>query len=58
LGDHKQLSLEATGLGFSISKKLDRYIWEKFRPNNMSYDQASKKKFIVNKIIYIRFFSF
>jgi hypothetical protein len=49
VGDHKQLSLEATGLGFSISKKLDRYIWEKFRPNNMSYDQAESRNLTLTK---------
>jgi superfamily I DNA and/or RNA helicase len=49
VGDHKQLSLEATGLGFSISKKLDMYIWEKFRPNNMSYDQAESRNLTITK---------
>jgi len=49
VGDHKQLSLEATGLGFSISKRLDRYIWEKFRPNNMSYDQAESRNLTLTK---------
>jgi hypothetical protein len=49
VGDHRQLSLEATGLGFSISKKLDRYIWEKFRPNNMSYDQAESRNLTLTK---------
>jgi hypothetical protein len=49
VGDHRQLNLEATGLGFFISKRLDRYIWEKFRPNNMSYDQAESRNLTLTK---------
>jgi superfamily I DNA and/or RNA helicase len=49
VGDHKQLSLEATGLGFSISGKLDRYTWEKFKPNNMDYDQAKRRNLLLTK---------
>jgi superfamily I DNA and/or RNA helicase len=49
VGDHRQLSLEATGLGFSIGGKLDKYTWEKFRPNNMSYDQAESRNLLLTK---------
>ncbi|AEF19482.1 MULTISPECIES: AAA domain-containing protein [unclassified Hydrogenobaculum] len=49
VGDHKQLSLEATGLGFSIGGKLDRYTWEKFKPNKIDYEQAKRRDLILTK---------
>jgi len=49
VGDHRQLSLEATGLGFSIGGKLDRYTWEKFKPNKIDYEQAKRRNLILTK---------
>jgi len=49
VGDHKQLSLEATGLGFSIGGKLDRYTWEKFKPNKIDYEQAKRRDLVLTK---------
>ena len=47
VGDHKQLSLVSTGLTFRLSKNLDRLTWEKYKPNNMSYKEADRKKLTV-----------
>ncbi|SHN64975.1 AAA domain-containing protein [Fervidobacterium gondwanense DSM 13020] len=47
VGDHKQLNLNATGLDFLISKNLDRLTWEKYRPNNLTYQEARAKQLTV-----------
>ncbi|QWK19997.1 MAG: RAP domain-containing protein [Hydrogenobacter thermophilus] len=47
VGDHKQLSLVSTGLTFRLSKNLDRLTWEKYKPSNLSYEKANKKKLTV-----------
>lgn len=47
VGDHKQLSLISTGLTFQLSKNLDRLIWEKYKPGNMSYSEAQKRNLTV-----------
>ncbi|WP_457627749.1 AAA domain-containing protein [Persephonella sp.] len=47
VGDHKQLSLNSTGLNFQLSVNLDRFTWEKYRPSNLSYSGARNKNLTV-----------
>jgi len=47
VGDHKQLSLISTGLTFRLSRNLDRLTWERYKPNNISYKEAYRKKLTV-----------
>ncbi len=47
VGDHKQLSLVSTGLNFRLSNNLDRLTFEKYKPDNLSYETARKKKLTV-----------
>lgn len=47
VGDHNQLSLNSTGLNFQLSVNLDRFTWEKYRPNNLSYTGARSKNLTV-----------
>ncbi len=49
VGDHKQLSLESTGLGFAISDKLDSYTWEKYKPGNLRYEEARERRITLTK---------
>ena len=49
VGDHKQLSLESTGLGFVISHKLDLYTWGKYKPANLKYEEALEKRITLTK---------
>ena len=44
VGDDKQLSLEAVGLNFSLSKKLDTFMWEKYKPVSLSYEEARERR--------------
>jgi superfamily I DNA and/or RNA helicase len=55
VGDHKQLSLESTGLGFEISNKLDSYTWEKYKPANLSYEEAKEKRITLTKASILDF---
>lgn len=43
VGDHKQLGLSSVGLNFQISKKFDKLVWEKFKANNLSFDEAKDR---------------
>ena len=47
VGDHKQLSLNSTGLNFQLSVNLDRFTWEKYRPGNLSYTNARMRNLTV-----------
>ncbi len=47
VGDDKQLSLEAVGLNFNLSRKLDTFMWEKYKPGSLSYNEAKEKKLTV-----------
>jgi len=47
VGDHKQLSLNSTGLNFQLSVNLDRFTWEKYKPNNLSYAGARSRNLTV-----------
>jgi hypothetical protein len=46
-GDHKQLSLNATGLSFSLSSEFDKLTWSRY--NSMSYEKAEDKRLTVSK---------
>lgn len=49
LGDHKQLGLNSVGLNFSLSGKSDRILWNKYNPNNYSYDEAEQRNLTITK---------
>jgi len=55
VGDHKQLNLESTGLGFAISYKLDSYSWEKYRPANLGYQEAKERRITLTKASILDF---
>jgi superfamily I DNA and/or RNA helicase/very-short-patch-repair endonuclease len=44
IGDHKQLNLISSGIPLQISNRLDNYIWEKYKPANLSYEEAKERK--------------
>jgi hypothetical protein len=46
VGDHKQLSLESTGLNFALNKAIDQILWDKYI-KFMSYDKAEEKCLVV-----------
>jgi superfamily I DNA and/or RNA helicase len=49
VGDHKQLGLNAAGLGFSLSKKFDKIIWNKYKPSNLDFDTANYRNLTITK---------
>ncbi|WP_448587752.1 AAA domain-containing protein [Thermocrinis sp.] len=57
VGDHKQLNLEAVGLGFRISNKLDLSIWEKYKPANLPYEEAKRRRLVLTKSSILDFLS-
>ncbi|HEM56153.1 MAG TPA: RAP domain-containing protein, partial [Thermodesulfobium narugense] len=54
VGDHKQLSLNSTGLQF-LNKTLDRFTWEKYKPAKLNYVDAEKKSLAVTKASILDF---
>jgi superfamily I DNA and/or RNA helicase len=54
VGDHKQLSLNSTGLQF-LNRTLDRFTWEKYKPGNLNYVDAENKSLIVTKASILDF---
>jgi hypothetical protein len=55
VGDHKQLSLKASGLNFSLGKNFDELTWEKYNRNLMRYQTATKKKLTVSQASILDF---
>lgn len=55
VGDHKQLSLKASGLNFSLGKNFDELTWEKYNRSLMRYQTASKKKLTVTQASILDF---
>ncbi len=49
VGDHKQLGLNASGLTFSLSKKFDKIIWNKYKPNGIDFDMANFMNLTISK---------
>jgi hypothetical protein len=49
VGDHKQLGLNAAGLTFSLSKKFDKIIWNKYQPNGIDFDTATQRNLTITK---------
>lgn len=49
VGDHKQLGLNASGLTFSLSKKFDKVIWNKYKPNGFDFDTANMRNLTITK---------
>lgn len=56
VGDHRQLSLKASGLSFSLSKKFDELTWEKYNKSFMPYASASKRNLTVTQASILDFF--
>lgn len=64
VGDEKQLHINATGVGFAVSKSFDRLIWnsemgrikEKNKPI-IDFDKAKLKKLIVTESSILEFFN-
>ncbi|MDR0867378.1 MAG: hypothetical protein LBP75_02745 [Planctomycetota bacterium] len=54
VGDHKQLNLKATGLSFSVSRKFDELVWEKY--NTLTYQAANKRNLTVTQASILDFF--
>lgn len=53
VGDHKQLSLGASGLTFSLSEPFDKFIWNKY--SSLQYDSAKDKDLVVSKASILDF---
>ena len=49
VGDHKQLGLNAAGLTFSLSKKFDKIIWNKYKPSGIDFDTANQRNLTITK---------
>jgi hypothetical protein len=49
VGDHKQLGLNAAGLTFSLSKKFDKIVWNKYQPNGIDFDTANLRNLTITK---------
>lgn len=49
VGDHKQLGLNAAGLTFSLSKKFDKIIWNKYKPNAIDFETANYRNLTITK---------
>lgn len=49
VGDHLQLGLNSVGLTFSLNKKFDKLIWEKYKPNNLDYAEAGNRNLTITK---------
>ncbi|MBF0320446.1 MAG: ATP-binding protein [Nitrospirae bacterium] len=47
VGDHKQLSLNSTGINFTLNKSYDTLTWNKYKCNNLLYENAKKAKLTV-----------
>lgn len=64
VGDDKQLHLNATGVGFSVSKSFDRLIWnsemgkiKEFNKPIIDFEKAKLKKLIVTESSILEFIS-
>jgi len=55
VGDHKQLSLKATGLSFGLSASFDEKIWNKYNGNYLPYQGAEEKNLVVKKASILDF---
>ncbi len=49
VGDHKQLGLNAAGLTFSLSKKFDKIIWNKYKPSDIDFETANQRNLTITK---------
>jgi len=49
IGDHKQLGLNAAGMTFSLSKKFDKIIWNKYKPDGLDFDTANYRNLTITK---------
>ncbi len=49
VGDHKQLGLESVGLNFSLNKKFDKMMWDKYSPNGLDHESAGDKNLTITK---------
>jgi superfamily I DNA and/or RNA helicase len=49
VGDHKQLGLNAAGLTFSLSKKFDKMVWNKYQPSEIDFDTANQSNLTITK---------
>lgn len=58
VGDEKQLSLNATGVGFSLSKDLDLRLWESALGREISYIDAKERKLTVTDSSVLDFINF
>ena len=47
VGDHAQLSIESTGLTFALRRKFDALTWSRYRPADLSYDEARRQQLTV-----------
>lgn len=55
VGDHKQLSLKATGLSFGLSANFDERIWNRYNGNYLQYHGAEEKNLVVKKASILDF---
>jgi hypothetical protein len=55
VGDHKQLSLNSTGLNFQLNTRLDRLSWERFKPLNLSYREGRERRLLVTQASILDF---
>jgi hypothetical protein len=55
VGDHKQLSLKATGLSFGLTESFDEKIWNKYNGNYLQYEGAVEKNLVVKKASILDF---
>lgn len=49
VGDHNQLNLNATGVGFSVSKTFDELSWQSLMQNLKSYEDAKESNLLVTE---------
>jgi very-short-patch-repair endonuclease len=55
VGDHKQLSLKATGLSLGLTESFDEKIWNKYNGNYLQYEGAVEKNLVVKKASILDF---
>ncbi len=48
VGDHKQLNVRSTGIGFQLSKRFDVLTWQRHNSNYLNYASAKSKNLTVS----------
>lgn len=53
VGDHKQLNVRSTGIGFQLSKRFDVLTWQRHNADYLNYASAKSKNLTVSDASFL-----